>query len=306
MSRKASLQACFLSLLRRPRLRVALRAVVRELRVPEVIRLRLPVDGTFHFRLLDRQFVYRSELHDGIGRALFWADAYAYEAETLDVLAELLREAPASATIFDVGANTGFYTLAVLALAPAAHVHAFEPVAQIASSLRENVGANGLLEQVHFNACAVAERSGTVAIHVPDETWHSATLSTGGFRGLDGHVEQVAGVALDDYVKAHGVKRVDVLKIDVEGHEDAVLGGARRILREHRPAVLCECLPELDAEAVGLLIAEFDYRAYHLRGSGPVRVPHVVADRSGRFKNYLLLPAERKAGEWLTGGARGD
>jgi len=263
------------------------------------VRQRLPVDGTFIFKLLDRRFVYHSDLHDGVGRALFWAAAEEYEAETLSVLLHLLQEAPANPTIFDVGANTGFYTLAVLAATPDAEVHAFEPVQHIARALSENVSANGFSRQVHIRACAVTEQSGHAALHIPDQTWGNATLSVDGFRGLEGHLEQVAAVALDDYASDRGLDHLDLLKIDVEGHEDAVLTGARRLMTEHRPAVLCECLPELNAAAFNDLIVGLGYEAYHLRASGPVHVPQVAADPTGRFKNFLLLPRERPRGDWL-------
>jgi len=287
-----ALQAGFVSVLRRPRLRTGARIAVRALRLPEAVRQRLPVDGRFTFRLFGRVLVYHGELHDGVGRALFWERAEDYEAETLQVLAGILRERPAP-TVFDVGANTGFYSMAALALAPTACVHAFEPVPRIAQALTTNIMVNGLSNRVRVNTCAVAEHSGQVELHVPDETWGNATLNVDGFRGLAGHVEHVEAVTLDDYVAMHAIERIDVLKIDVEGHEDAVLRGARSVLARHRPAVLCECLPELDADAFNHLISEFGYEPYHLRREGPVRVARVVADRTGRFKNYLLLPAEQ-------------
>jgi len=293
---ETALQFAFASMLRRPRLRRSLRFAVRALGLPEAVRLRLPIDGTFAFRLLDRDFVYHSGLFDGVGRALFWAPAEGYEAETLDAFVHLLRGASPNPTVIDVGANTGFFSLAAVAVVPAACVHAFEPVPHIVQALKSNVTVNGLSDRVVVNACAVTESSGQVALHVPDETWGNATLGTSGFRGLSGRVEHVQAMALDDYVTERGLDRVDLLKIDVEGHEDAVLRGARRLLARDRPAVLCECLPELDADAFNCLLAELGYEPYHLRGDGPVRVARAVADQTGRFKNYMLLPAERSVG----------
>lgn len=294
------MQRCFASMLRRPRWRAIMRAAVRTLHLPEAIRRRLPVEGTFDFDLMGSRFVYHSELYDGVGRALFWSRDY--DAETFDVLAQLLREMPAGPTVVDIGANTGVYTLAALAVAPAAQVHAFEPVAHIARALSFNVRANDLSSQVHINECAVSETSGYTALHVPDESWGNATLSADGFRGLDGHLEQVRTVSLDDYVAERGIVRVDLLKIDVEGHEDAVLSGARSVMLGHRPAVLCECLPELDIAAFNDLVRAYRYEAYHIRTTGPVKAARVIADATGRCRNYLLLPVERSRSAWLHGG----
>jgi len=293
MTPKFALQTHFASLLRRPRLRQAARTLVRALRVPIGVRQRLPVDGAFAFSLLDRPFTYHSALHDGVGRELFWAPDNDYERETLSVLVRILKSSSSTPTVFDVGANTGVYTMAALAVAPAACVHAFEPVAHIARALATNVASNGLLGQVSINECAVSDEIGTVALHIPDETWGNATMSAAGFRGLRGHVEHVQAVTLDTYAVERGIDRIDLLKIDVEGHEDAVLRGARCILAEHRPAVLCECLPELDAVAVNRLLTELGYTTYHLQAGGPALVPHMRADATGQFKNYLLMPDER-------------
>lgn len=262
------------------------------MRVPLIVRQRLPVDGTFAFSLFDQEFSYKSDLHDGVGRELFWAPDNDYERETLYVLARILLGSSPGATVFDVGANTGVYTMAALAITPGARVHAFEPIAHISRALAANIAANGLSDRVRINTCAVSDQPGPVDMHVPDDTWGNATLSVAGFRGLRGHVERVNAVTLDAYVAIHDIARIDLLKIDVEGHEDAVLRGARGLLDTQRPAVLCECLPELDAGAMNTLIADTGYITYHLQREGPVRVSQMRADPTGRFKNYLLLPNE--------------
>jgi FkbM family methyltransferase len=50
---------------------------------------------------------------------------------------------------------------------------------------------------------------------------------------------EVDVVTLDRYFE-HAKSRIGVLKIDVEGHELAVLQGARKVLTMHRPMVVCE------------------------------------------------------------------
>jgi methyltransferase FkbM-like protein len=70
-----------------------------------------------------------------------------------------------------------------------------------------------------------------------------------GTRGGDQHpvhlgtatsAEGVGTITLDDLAAAHGLARVDLIKIDTDGHELEVLKGAVRILKELRPAVIFE------------------------------------------------------------------
>jgi hypothetical protein len=51
------------------------------------------------------------------------------------------------------------------------------------------------------------------------------------------------------------------LKIDVEGHEERVLAGARRVLGQHRPTILCEIGEEQAASLTGML-NDFDYELF--------------------------------------------
>jgi hypothetical protein len=94
----------------------------------------------------------------------------------------------------------------------------------------------------------------------------------------------VGTIALDDFAREHPELRPALVKIDVEGHEAAVLRGMAGTLRDCAPAVICELhgtastvLEELEAAG---------YEARLLDARGPVlRAPrgaHLLAAPSGR------------------------
>ncbi len=285
---KPRLQRAFVAAIRPRQVRRAVRSLVRALPLPDPLLQRLPVEGPFSFEAYGREFTYSAGLNDGVGRALFWRRTEDYEPETLPVLVEYLRRA---GTFLDVGANTGVFSLIALAVNPQISVHAFEPAAAVFDALQANVRANGAAERVTCNRVAVGSHVGSVPLHVPTETWGNARLGTEGFRGLEGHVEQVASTTLDAYVDACGLK-VDVIKVDVEGLEHRVLEGAGNTLRQQRPTIVCECLPEADVTRIESIVRDCDYRAHHLVAAGPRPVEHVVPDGTDRFKNFLFLPLE--------------
>lgn len=68
-------------------------------------------------------------------------------------------------------------------------------------------------------------------------------------------------------IDALGLPPVGVVKIDVEGHELAVLRGAHRLLASHRPAVIVESEERHHAggvEQVRRFLADLGYKGYYL------------------------------------------
>jgi FkbM family methyltransferase len=181
---------------------------------------------------------------------------------------EALRRAVAEdGVVFDVGANLGFFSLLAARLAgPGGRVEAFEPVPESAEAARGNAALNGL-DQIRVHQVAVGERAGTGELlltgevswsHLADRGWHSDTRA----------LVEVETVCLDEQVTSGALPAPDVIKIDVEGSELAVLRGATEILRAHRPAVICE-LHETNREFAELM-GEAGYEVVNLEGAVPV------------------------------------
>lgn len=154
----------------------------------------------------------------------------------------------------DAGANHGVYAVIMARHAP--RVLAIEPNPELARLLRR-----GLPGRCTVLACALSDRPGTAELRVPvvdgREDTYLASLSA----PLEGetHAYRVELRRLDDCVR----EPVGLLKIDVEGHEIAVLGGAERVLREDGPNLLVEAEERHRPGAVAsvaALLAEHGYR----------------------------------------------
>jgi FkbM family methyltransferase len=149
---------------------------------------------------------------------------------------------PAGAVVIDIGANLGEWTVPLArAVGSAGHVLAIEPAPRSATALEATLAANAL-RHVEVLHCAVSDRDGTAEFAVPIVT--SARTDTGtarlgpapsGYEAL-----RVAARSLDSLVAEHGLDRLDLIKIDVEGHESEVLEGAASTLERHRPVLVIE------------------------------------------------------------------
>jgi len=148
------------------------------------------------------------------------------------LLADLVDRSRAAA---DVGANVGDYSGRLAQLCP--RVHAFEPVPWLADNLARKLPRNVTVHRV-----ALSDRAGEAELRIPyrgDAQEHMcATLEAGNRLGEAKNVEVVTCevARLDDVL----MEPVGFIKIDVEGHELAVLRGATRVLREHRPTLVVE------------------------------------------------------------------
>lgn len=213
------------------------------------------------------------------------AQGYALVRGTLEpgVQEALRRSVQPRSVVYDIGANIGFFSLLAARLAgPGGRVEAFEPVMRSATFAAANAALNGLGRTVVVHPVAVGEAGGIGELlvtrerswsHLADRGWHSQTVTRAA----------VAVVALDELVEARSIPPPDVIKIDVEGSEAAVLRGLTRTLSA-RPATVIVELHETNGEVVALL-DELGYVAENLDGTAPVREAgpvHLLARSRGR------------------------
>lgn len=134
----------------------------------------------------------------------------------------------ATPVIFDVGANIGEYALAALAAGSwQPSIHCFEPSSAAFVKLAERLGSHRSVTLNNIGLSSTDGAAGVLHCNTPGGSGSSLIA-----KDLpDGHYayplqEKVSLRTLDAYVTDHGVSRVDLLKIDVEGLELEVLRGA--------------------------------------------------------------------------------
>lgn len=142
-----------------------------------------------------------------------------------EVWRSLMGEVKVGDVFVDVGAYHGLYSIAVgKRVGRSGRVYSFEPDPEPFEMLQENVNLNGLQDIVTVEKKAVATACGVMFF---DSGLHSAShLNLAGTSGI-----QVPVVALQDYLQD---RRMDLLKIDVEGFEQAVLAGTVQLLNDIR------------------------------------------------------------------------
>jgi FkbM family methyltransferase len=147
-----------------------------------------------------------------------------YELPAMRAIAALI---PKDGVVVDVGANVGNHT--VFWAMHGFFVHAFEPHQAALSWLYRNIEDNKLAGRVAVYPVAIGGQEGRVSLNVKDMHLGATSITV----DEQGSVQMVA-------LDSHLFEKIDALKIDVEGHEAAVISGAGATLARHRPVIMAE------------------------------------------------------------------
>lgn len=149
-----------------------------------------------------------------------------------------VEKIPSDGIFYDVGANVGIFT--VLASAYCKKVYAFEPVALNYSVLNQNLMMNKLDKNTVAYCLAISDKSSFDTMRLSSNMVGSAHHSFGIDRDACHNEfspvfkQGSFGVSLDDLVYVYNFDCPTFLKIDVDGNEHLVIGGATKLLKDQR------------------------------------------------------------------------
>jgi FkbM family methyltransferase len=189
-----------------------------------------------------------------------------YEPDTQAIIRRYLR--PGDVAI-DVGANIGIHTLPMAeAVGPQGVVLAVEPLPSVRERLERNLALNRATN-VRVIAQAASDREGTAQLYPPRAdaaNWGQASLARMSHLDPTAPID-VPLVTLDALVRAQGLDRVRLIKVDVEGHDREVMAGAIALIDRYHPVLIFEFSPEHTSEigndwedTVRLLVRQRSYR----------------------------------------------
>ncbi len=204
--------------------------------------VRRPFGGRDLVRARRRGVNWNLDLREGIDLTIFALGAF--ERDTLRALEALVRS---GATVLDVGANIGAHTLHLARLVgEKGRVIAFEPTDFAIAKLRANLHANpALLPRVDVHQAFLIGKAGAAALTAVASSWPvdgtEADDAQWGSRAME--VTGAVATTVDAVIAASGDPEVNLIKMDVDGHELEVLEGAERLLARRRPIILMELAP---------------------------------------------------------------
>lgn len=228
-----------------------------------------------------------------------------YDGALLQVLHAVLD---VNSVVLDIGANIGFYSVSlahrIKSSGGKGRVIAFEPFAGNYQRLLENLEINDLRATCDANPFGLSDESRETEITLREDfAFGSGTGNASipvsesfdaGFDTAPISLRRLDVIAPD--ILRQGDK-IDLIKMDIEGHEDFCLAGARDTLSQHRPTILMEVnKPYYQARGVDIdelffqLIPQ-DYRAF--RESGGKWREFASFTECSEMDNVFLIPSEK-------------
>ncbi len=207
---------------------------------------------------------------------------------------------------FDVGAHHGLYALiAASRLGRSGQVVAFEPNPADARRTTWHFWINRLLSKmapIQVEMRALADAQGRANFHVPV----SGVRTTAALRQPNDPRSRFKKISvivdtLDCFLKNKHIKRLDLLKLDIEGAEMLFLDGATQSLMSLEPILIVEAIDEVcnswghqARDLLERLIDQFNYDLYEFTEKGMLR-PHLLMDHYPLTSrcNYLAIPNSR-------------
>ncbi len=218
--------------------------------------------------------IYKRLLGKALPRAYKWNTGRTnMETNGEKALMEwLVGKAAGTFTCFDVGANVGGYSETLLAACKKASVtadiHAFEPVKKSFEALAQKLSSERGFKAVN---AALSEKAGTLQIHYGAGGSTLASFYKREVHGSSSGSESIQTMTGESYARENGIRHIDLLKVDVEGHELSVFKGFGDFL---------------DPKNIGFI--QFEYGGCNLDSQTTLRELYTLLEEKGFRVGRLL------------------
>ena len=223
---------------------------------------------------------------------MFWKGLFGnWERYAVQAWAALCKDAN---VIFDIGANTGVYSLVAKCVNNRSSVHAFEPFQAIHIKMLRNAEVNGY--DIQANCMAVSNYTGDAVIYSDNpEFAYSVTVNQNLWvKDKEAIKIDIKTITLKDYIEQNNISSIDLMKIDVETHEPEVMEGFGEYFHKFQPILLIEVLTEAVVEKLNqYFLASANYELYHIdEENGIKKIDKLFVHR---FYNFFIVPKGEKA-----------
>lgn len=221
-----------------------------------------------------------------------------WEKESLKIWSQLSKR---SQTIIDIGANTGIYSILAQNNNPKSKVIAIEPVDINFEVLSQNISRNKF--PIIAEKIALSDVEGTAKMFMlKDRLNYMTSINDDRYAlhpEIKGNMEVVeikVPIKPFSYVyEKHNLEKIDLIKIDVEGHEISVLNGMLLYLEKHKPTILIEIIGDDNAIQLDVMFKKLGYEFISIDEENI----SVVVDRLWDNDHHNFLICDKKTVAYL-------
>lgn len=247
----------------------------------------------YQYPLSTRRVCTRSGVRFDLDIATYhgWSLYYARSSQ-----GDMVHYVDAGDIVFDVGANIGEVAMLMARKVSAqGHVYAFEPQPEIYQQLARNQALNGFDNCTLLNM-GVSDRVGMADLVIPDGRNPGTATFAAEEKAEVPAIQNIKVTTIDQYVSDHGISRMDLMKIDTEGMEHAVIRGGSHTISTLRPRLIIEVVDahqrrhHSSADSLLRTIWDLGYHIYELGTHAPLRLE---SSYEGCVMDVLCEPISR-------------
>ena len=213
----------------------------------------------------------------------------SYEPELRAVFRKLIHK---DDVILDIGANIGYHSLLFSeACGPEGKVYSFEPVKKNYAQLIKNIALNKIKNINPLNF-ALGNSDINLVIDIEESGPNPGSIS---LLNVSKTGEEISCRDADKALLAMNIKKIDFIKIDVEGYEWFVLESLKNIIKETRPIIIFEwdsnyqANSNINASDFHAYFSSLNYELFHTENKLNLKVDDLNAIKSA---NILAKPIE--------------
>lgn len=260
--------------------------IVKKIYVPSFYKY-LTVNGVFKLKLSDdNSFKLQVNHNLYIEKELFWKGVTSeFEPKTLQLWQSLSAE---SDLIMDLGANTGVFSLIAAATNNIAIIYSFEPVPYNYKILQKNIDLNDF-SNINLVTKAVSETIDKHKMLIEENSVNYINSLENDKLGNNQNTMQIEieSIDIDTFCNNNSIEAIDLIKIDVEGHELKVLNGMKRIINDCKPTFIIEVLHESMANDLNIFFNDLNYNYFLIDDTNMQLVRKDKIQTANRV-NYLI------------------
>lgn len=200
-------------------------------------------------------------------------------------------------TFIDVGANIGVFSLLAVSKIENGKVYSFEPNEVAGTIFRENIRLNDFSKVINHDERIVSDKNGseyfTLTKH--SEVSHISYKKS----SVKDHNKRIKSIKLDSFCEKNKIKKVRILKIDVEGAEKKVLKGSESLIKDNLiDYILFES--NIDSKEYGYeseetkdFLMKYGYDLYEFNKKGKL-IKHKISNGERLVENLVAVSPKAK------------
>jgi FkbM family methyltransferase len=193
-----------------------------------------------------------------IGRHIYFSSSF--EPHLLDLMTVLSRD---KRIFVDIGANVGFFSIELAHANPNLAVYAVEPQPILADMIARSAALSGVDDRICIYKYAVSDVDGEAEFAIIKHNLGESMIASSDYRGDTIRVPVITGTKMLDLI---GENDVDLLKVDIEGHEHRFFSSIEPWLARQRIAmIIFETRGHGDDNATINLVRRCGYRTFSIR-----------------------------------------